>query len=184
MPQLILVRHGQTDWDKQDRVRGSLDIPLNGEGQQEARRISGELSGYTIDAVYSGHSSCSFFTATEIALPHKLTAKKWDDLNELNHGVWQGLLIKDVKKRYKRQYHTWKTSPVSARLPKGETLREAYDRAVSAIHTLIDKHHDENVCVVSGDVVLSAIKCHFKSIDLEKIWSFAPEKMWWEVLEV
>ena len=184
MAQLILVRHGQTDWNRQNRIQGTLDIPLNGEGKKEAQGISDKLSKFKIDALYSSPTTCSFATACEIATPHNLKVKKIKALNELNQGGWQGLLIKDVKKRYKKQYNIWKSSPTSGRPPKGESIREAYDRAVSAMHKIVDKHKGENVCIVSGGIILSIIKCYLKNIDLEKVWKSIPEKTWWEVVEL
>jgi len=178
MAELILVRHGQTDWNKQNRVQGTLDIPLNGEGEDEAKRISGELSGFKIDAVYSSPASRSFCTACEIATTHNLKAKKISALKELNQGVWQGLLLKDIKKRYKRQYSIWKSSPTCGRPPNGESMRDACDRAVSAVHKIVDRHKDESVCVVSGDIVLSIIKCYLKNIELERVWKLIPGKTW------
>lgn len=184
MAQLILVRHGETDWDKDNRVRGALDIPLNAEGTKEACRISAELSPLEIHVVYSSPASCSFSTACEIAAPHKLKVKKTDELIEVNHGVWQGLLVEEIKKRYKKQYHCWRTSPASGRPPKGESIREAYDRTISAMHKIIDKHKNENVCIVSGDTTLSIIRCCLKNADLKEIWSFIPGKIWWEVFQL
>ncbi|MEE9499937.1 MAG: histidine phosphatase family protein [Candidatus Omnitrophota bacterium] len=183
MAQLILVRHGETDWNKQKRVQGALDIPLNCEGGEEARRISNELSGFKIDAVYSSPVSCSCSTAHEIATTHSLKVKKIYELNELNHGVWQGLLLKDIKKRYKKQYNTWKSFPTSVRPPKGESVRVAYDRAVSAMHKIVDRHKNESICIVSGDIILSIIKCYLKNIDLERVWKFTPGEPW-EVFEL
>ncbi len=184
MAQLILVRHGQTEWNKQKRIQGSLDIPLNNEGEKEARRFTIELSKFKINRVYSSPASCSFSTACEIAAPHKVKVKKLKELRELNHGVWEGLLLADIKKRYKKQYSIWKTSPASGKPPKGETLREAYDRSISAVHKIIDKHKGENICIVSHDLVLSLIKCYLKNIDLDKVWNFIAEKSWWEVLDI
>lgn len=184
MARLILVKHGQTNWSKENRVQGALDIPLNSEGKKEAEGISRELSKFKIDAMYSGPASCSFATAHEIAIPHKLKVKKIDALKELNHGVWQGLRINDIKKRYKKQFNIWKASPASGRPPKGESISVAYDRAVSAMHKIIDKHKDENICVVSGEVTLSLIKCYLKNIDVEKIWKLIPQKTWWEIFEL
>jgi len=184
MGQLILVRHGQTNWDVESRVQGVLDIPLNADGTKEAQNISGELSKSKIHAVYSAPASCCFATACEIAFPHKVKVKKVDEFNEVNDGVWQGLLVKDVKKRYKKQYSSWKTSPVSGRPPGGESIREAYDRVIRAVHKIVDKHRDENICIVSGDMTLSIIKCHFKNLNIEEIRKFAPKKIWWETLEL
>ena len=105
MAKLILIRHGQTDWSNQRRVQGSLDIPLNNEGKKEAQEIAGELSKLEISAVYSGPESCNVATANEIAVPHRVRVQKVRALSELNHGVWQGLLEEDIKKRYKKQYN-------------------------------------------------------------------------------
>jgi len=174
MGQLILVRHGQTNWDKENRVRGTLDIPLNADGTKEAQKISGELLKFKIHAVYSSPASCSFSTACEIAAPHKVKVKKTAELNEVNHGVWQGLLVKDIKKRYKK----------TSRPPKGESVRDAYDRAISAMHKITDKHKDENVCIVSGDMTLSMIRCYLKNADVKEIKKFAPGKIWWEAFEL
>ncbi len=185
MAQLILVRHGQTEWNKQKRVQGTLDIPLSADGKEEAQKISDELAKFEIKALYSSPVSCSLSTACEIATPHRsLKVKKIKELNELNQGVWQGLLLKDIKKRYKKQYNIWKTSPISGRPPKGESLKDAYDRTVSALHKIIDKHKGESVCLVSHDIVLSIIKCYLKNIDIEKIRDFTPQKAWWEVIEI
>ena len=178
MAQLILVRHGETDWSRQNRVQGTLDIPLNGDGEDEARRISDGLSEFEIHAVYSSPASCSFCTAQEIATSRSLKVKKMNELKELNHGVWQGLLVKDIKKRYKKQYSIWKSSPTSSRPPSGESMRDACDRAVSAMHKIVDRHKDESVCLVSGCMVLSIIKCYLKNVELDKIWKFVPGKSW------
>ncbi len=184
MTQLILVCHGQTDWDKEKRIQGALDIPLNDTGKREAQEISGMLLKFKISAVYSSPVACSLSTASEISAPHKLKVKKTDNLKELNQGLWQGLRLSDVKKRYKKQYNTWKVSPASGQPPKGESGKDAYDRAARAVHKIIDKHKGETVCVVSGDIILSMIKGHFKEMDIEKIWSATPKKTWWEVLEI
>ncbi len=184
MTQLILVRHGQTNWDKENRLQGTLDIPLNADGTKEAQKISCELLKFKIHAVYSGSASCSFSTACEIAAPHKLKVKKTEGFNEVNYGVWQGLLIKDIKKRYKKQYGNWKASPVSGGPPNGESVRDAYDRTISAMHKIVDKHKGENICVVSGDMTLSIIRCYLKNADIKEIRKFTPEKIWWETFRL
>lgn len=184
MAKLILVRHGQTDWNKQNRVQGSLDIPLNDEGKKEAQNIAGELKGTKIDFLLSSPAACSMATADEIATSHSLKVKAMPELNELNHGVWQGLLLGDVKKRYKKQYNNWRLSPTSARPPRGESTSTAYDRAISAVHKIIDKNKGKNICLVSHDIILSMIKCYHEHTDLKEIWKFIPEKAWWETLEL
>lgn len=184
MSQLILIRHGQTDWNRQKRIQGSLDMPLNEDGKKEAKSISGELANFKIDAVYSSPVSCSFNTASEVAVPHKVRVKKTKQLNDLDQGVWQGLLIDDVKKRYKKQYSLWKTSPTSGCPPKGESIKDASDRAISFVHKAVDQNKNGSICIVSGNIILSVIKCHLKNIELENMWKFIPDKIWWEAFEI
>lgn len=184
MGKLILVRHGQTNWDKENRLQGSLDIPLNGEGREEAEKIALELSEVKIDAVYSSPTSSSFSTAKMIADKQKLKVKKVRQLTEFNQGVWQGLLLSDIKKRYKKQYNNWKASPASAHPPQGESAREAYDRAVSAMHKIIDKNKGRSVCIVSGGILLSTLRCYLKNMDVDNMWKFASDKTWWDTFIV
>ena len=184
MAELVLVRHGETEWDREGRLQGTLDIPLNNIGKGEAERISRELSVLKISGIYSSPVAASYSTACEVAMPHKLKVRKMGEFSELNHGIWQGLLLKVIKKRYKRQYSAWKSSPTSGHPPKGESLSDACDRAVRAVHKIIDKHGDGNICVVSHDVIISVLKCYFNNVDLDKIWEFVPGKARWEVIEV
>ncbi|MBN1354476.1 MAG: histidine phosphatase family protein [Candidatus Omnitrophica bacterium] len=183
MSKLIIVRHGQTNWDKENRIQGALDIPLNSEGKNEAQKVAEELSSSKINVVFSSPAACSLSTANEIALHHNIKVRKTPEFNELDQGIWQGLLIKDVKKRYKKHYNSWKSSPAIIRPPRGECAREAYDRAISMMHKIVDKHKDESICVVSHDIILSLIKCYHGNIALEKMWRFMSNRIWWEELD-
>ncbi|MFH1380626.1 MAG: histidine phosphatase family protein [Candidatus Omnitrophota bacterium] len=184
MAKLILVKYCKTCWNKENRLQGAVDIPLNDEGVEEARKISEELSQFDISALYSGSAPCSVSTANEIAAPHKVKVKEVSELNELNYGLWQGLYMKDIKKRYKRQYSIWKTSPVSGCPPQGEAIGKAYDRAVSAVHKIIDHHKAKDVCIVSGSLILSLIKCNLRNIDLGDVWNVTLDKNFWEAIEI
>ena len=184
MTKIILVRHGETDWCRQKRVRGSVDIPLNDGGKKEAQMIADKLSKLKINAIYSGKSSCSASTALEIARERKVKVKALDEFGEVGLGLWQGLLVTEVEKRFKKHYSAWKTTPIATEPPGGESAKDAYDRTISALHKLVDRHKDGNICVVSGSITLSIIKSHIKKINLEKMWKGIPDKTWWEVLEV
>ena len=78
----------------------------------------------------------------------------------------------------------WKTTPTASRPPNGESVGEAYDRTISLMHKIVDKHKEESICFVSGEIAISIIKCYLKNLDLDKIWKFASEKTQWEVFEL
>jgi broad specificity phosphatase PhoE len=184
MTQLILVRHGKTDWNTTGRIQGEVDIPLNDEGRRQAKEIAFELSTKKIDAVFSSELSRSFTTAEEIAHTHKLKVKKIKELNELNQGLWQGLVLKEVKKRYKKQYNLWRMDPTLVQPPKGEDIKYVYDRVISFIQKLIDKFGDKSICIVTHEIVIGLIKCHFKGIDLKELWNFTLDRGRWEIIEL
>ena len=183
MHRLILVLHGRTDWDKVNRIQGSVDVPLSEEGKTDAERIASDLAKVRIDAIYSSLLSRSYETAKTIAKNHNLKPKKIKELNEVNQGVWQGLCIGDIKKRYKKQYNLWKSSPILAKPPQGESMKEAYDRVVNTVHKILEKHSGSTVCIVSHEIVISLIKCHFKNENLENIWNMVPKNGSWELIE-
>jgi phosphoserine phosphatase len=184
MTKLILVRHGQTDWTKVDRVQGTLDIPLNSDGRRTSDSIAEELAGEKIAAVLSSRLSRSSETAERIALKHKLKVSKIKELDEINQGAWEGLLLDDIKKRWKKRFALWKSSPFSITPPKGEGIKDAYDRALSCVHKLIDKYSGETICVVSHGIIITLLKCHFRNLDPDQFWQHVPKPGCWESITI
>lgn len=184
MTRVILVRHGQTDWNKNGRIQGGLDIPLNENGKTEAIRIAKEISRLTIDVVYSSKLSRSSDTACEIAKYHGLSTRRLAELNELNQGLWQGLLVSEIKKRYKKQFNLWNSNPLSVKPPKGETIDEAYRRAAAAVRKIVNKHKDQNICIVSHEIINTLLKCYFKNLDIGTIWDNLHKQASWEIIKI
>ena len=184
MTRIILVRHGQTDWNNVGRIQGEVDVPLNNEGLKQAKGIASQLSVEKIDAIFSSELSRSSMTAEEIARRHKLKVKKLKELNELNQGLWQGLLLEEVKKRYKKQYNLWRLDPTFVQPPKGESIKDVYDRVISLVQKLIDRFYDKTICIVSHEIIMGLIQCHFKGVDLKNIWEFTPKIASWEIIDV
>lgn len=185
MTKLILVRHGETDWNSISRIQGDLDIPLNSQGKKTAERLASELSGEKIDTVCSSALSRSWETAERIAGTRGLKVNRLKELNEVNQGVWQGLLLSEIKKRHKKRFSMWKSQPLSVTPPKGEGMKEAYDRALSCAHKILDRHNEkETICIVSHEIILTLLKCHFLHNDPQNIWKMVPKAGTWEVIEV
>jgi len=188
MTHLILVRHGKTDWNKDGRVQGQLDIPLNSEGKEQIQAIISGLANLKgikrIDALYSSRLSRSVETASGIGRVYGLKIGKLGELNELNQGVWQGLLEKQIKVRHKKLYSIWKTKPSSTKPPKGEAMAEAYTRVMSAVKKLVKRHTGKTVCIVTHEIVSAIIKCYYKKIEVDKIWENIPKNATLEMLEI
>jgi broad specificity phosphatase PhoE len=158
---LILVRHGQTDWNVKARYMGWLDEGLNGEGVRQAERLARRLDRWPISAVYSSPLSRALRTAEIVAGPHSLPVQTVPELGEMRIGDWEGLFAGDIAARYPDLWKTWRASPGDFRMPGGESLGEVRERAAAAFGRIMDGAEGAMVLAVTHDVVvrLMAAQC-------------------------
>src|SRR5579863_5300679 len=100
MPDVVLIRPGCTDFDEQNRIQGSLDLPLNRRGQEQVERVVRQLSGTSLDVVYSPPCEPARSTAIAICEACRATYKEIADFRNLDHGLWQGLPVEDLRRKY------------------------------------------------------------------------------------
>ncbi len=184
MTKLILVRHGETDWNRVDRIQGWLDIPLNEKGRRQAERLAEELAGMKISAIYSSPLKRAFQTAEIIAEKYHLSVQKVSDFKEINQGKWQGLPVSEAKKKYKNLYQRWLTHPLEVVPPGGESLEEVYQRVKKTCQTLVNNHPQETLCLVTHKVTAALTKCYYLGLDRNRIWELLPENATWEMIDV
>jgi len=184
MTKIILVRHGETAWTPANRIQGWLDIKLNERGLRQAKRIAKELRKKKIDAIYSSELSRAYETARIIARPHRLKVKKDINLNELNQGKWQGLLVKEARRKYKELYRRWEEEPLSVRPPGGESILDLYERALHVLKEISEKYPKGRVIVVGHKVINTVIKCYLLEINLSNVWKMLPKEASWEEIKI
>jgi broad specificity phosphatase PhoE len=170
MTRIILVRHGETPWNKDRIFRGSLDVPLNDTGREEARLAGEWLREEKMDAVYSSPLSRAVETAEQIARHHGLTVQKLEGLADLNYGDWQGLPLAGVKEKYPDLYQQWETMPQTVRFPHGETLEEVRVRALAAVDEVLGRHSRQNILLVAHRVVNKVLIAAFAGLDNSHFW--------------
>jgi len=157
---LILVRHGQTDWNVNGRYMGWTDEPLNEEGLRQAERLGRRLERWPISAVYSSPLKRAWRTAEIIAGPHSVPVHTVEDLGEMRIGAWEGLYAGDIAARYPGLWKTWRTNPGDFRMPGGESLGEVRQRAVKAFDRIMDDSEGRMVLAVTHDVVVRLLAAH------------------------
>ena len=157
MCQILLVRPGQTDFDCQDRVQGSLDLPLNHSGQQEVADLAGSLKDQSIDLILSGPSSPSLATAQVLAESLDLPHKSCEGLKNVSQGLWEGLEIVEVKRKFPSVYKHWKESPGEVSIPNAEPTSEAKKR----IEKVLKKYEKKKlmILIVAAEPLASLIAC-------------------------
>jgi len=183
MTKVILVCSGQTDWDSNGRIQSLLDIPLNAEGYRQAKEVAEELSDMRMDAIYSGSLSRAYQTARIIAQPHKLKVKKLKAFDDIDYGIWQGVLLDEIKKKHRKSYSLWRARPLYSKPPKGEAIKDVQQRVIVHTEKLLARHRRQIFCLVSHPIINTVIKCHFLKQNLDKIWKMLPETGSWEILE-
>jgi phosphoserine phosphatase len=170
MTQIILVRHGQTPWNKDKIFRGSRDIPLNDTGREEARLAGEWLQGETIDAAYSSPLSRARDTGEAIARHHNLSVQDLPGLTDLCYGDWEGLPLNEVKVTYADLYRRWETAPATVRFPHGETLDEVKVRALQAVAEAVRRHPGQIVLLAAHRAVNKVLIAAFIGLDNSHFW--------------
>jgi broad specificity phosphatase PhoE len=170
MTQIILVRHGQTPWNKDKIFRGSKDILLNDQGQEEARLAGEWLKGETIHAAYTSPLSRSRETALAIARHHGLQVLDLPGLSDLCYGDWEGLPLTEVKVKYADLYRQWETAPHTVRFPGGETLEELRSRALAAVNEVVQRHPGQVVLLSAHRAVNKVLIAALIGLDNSHFW--------------
>ncbi len=166
---IVFVRHGETEWNRVERYRGRIDVPLNSAGDQQADVTARFISeNWQPTAVYSSPLSRALETAKKIAEACGLKMQKVPGLYDTNYGEWQGGTPAEVAAKWPELSARWQTAPHTVTLPSGEALAEVQVRALAAVKEIANRHHDETIVMVSHTDVIRLILMGLLSIDLER----------------
>jgi broad specificity phosphatase PhoE len=169
---LILVRHGETEWNRNGRIQGQLDIVLSAVGREQAKRTARRLAGEAVAAVYSSDLARASETAAIIAEPHGLAVVARRELREGCFGAWQGLTVAEVRERFAADYAAVRQDPVYGRPVDGECIAEVAERVERMAEELWVAHPGETVVVVTHGGALKALVCRLLGLDLAQRWRF------------
>ncbi len=156
---LILVRHGETDWNRDNRVQGHSDIGLNERGKEQARCLAEHLKDESIIAIYSSPLRRAWETALAIAEFHQLPVQVEPDLAELDVGEMDGLTFEQMRSQYGDILREWMRDAGPVKMPNGESLEELQGRAWAAVQRILHKHPEGTVIVVSHNFAINTIIC-------------------------
>jgi broad specificity phosphatase PhoE len=171
MLELILVRHGETDWNKNEVYRGRADVALNKTGLEQAALAARYLSAEKIDVIYSSPLQRALKTAAAIARFQKTKVNAVGDLIDFDYGEWQGLTSAEVQERYPELYQDWLDTPEQVRIPGGESLQSVLDRAVPFVEEAVARCREGKIVLVSHRVVLKVIICALLGLDNSYFWN-------------
>ncbi len=181
---ILLVRHGQTEWNRAERFRGRADIPLNATGLAQAEATARRLaSRWQPVAIYSSPLSRAVQTAEAIARRYALEVQTHPGLLDIDYGAWQGLTPDEVAQRWPQEFHLWQRYPHRAVIPGGETLAELRTRAMTTLNELVVRHPQETVVVVGHTVINRILLLGVLGLGNERFWHLRQEPCALNVIE-
>ena len=170
---LILIRHGETEWNKQRRIQGCRsDTRLSPKGLEQADRLAAVLRKERMDAIYSSPMKRASETAQVIAEACKMQVHVFNELREIDAGELDGLFERELTGPYETAWKEFRNGNASAPLPGGESLQDVRKRTSWAVDRMLEKHIDGTVVVVAHLLANLAMVCQALGINLGQIARF------------
>jgi probable phosphoglycerate mutase len=154
---LLVLRHGETDWNVDQRIQGQLDIALNDHGRWQAAQLALALAGEALHAVYSSDLQRAAETAAPLAQASGLVVQTDTALRERAFGDFEGVSFREIERRWPEAAQRWRRREPDFAPGGGETLRQFYARSVSAATRLAARHPGQTVALVAHGGVLDCL---------------------------
>ncbi|HVM73193.1 MAG TPA: histidine phosphatase family protein [Anaerolineales bacterium] len=173
---VILLRHGQTEWNRLERLRGRADVPLNDTGLKQAEATGRRVAAaWRPVAIYSSPLSRAVKTAETIGGYAGLKVEIHPGLADIDYGDWQGLTSEELLSRYPEMGPCWYRTPQLAQIPGGENLEAVRSRAIQTVEELVARHPGQTIVLVGHTVVNRIILLGVLGLGNERFWHIRQE---------
>jgi phosphoserine phosphatase len=173
---LLLVRHGETEWNRQGRFQGHIDVPLNDNGKLQAQKASQFLKEVTFDFAVSSSMLRPKETAEIILQSHNhVKLELQDGLREISHGLWEGKFENEIEQEFPGELHRWRTAPASVQMPEGENLQQVWERSTATWQAIVQSAIGKQLqtgLVVAHDATNKTLLCSILGLSPENFWNF------------
>jgi probable phosphoglycerate mutase len=158
MTELILIRHGETDWNRELRFQGQLDVPLNAIGLEQARRVAERLAREDLHGLVSSDLQRALQTAQAVAgHAQRIAPVQESGLREQHFGIMEGLRAPEVKARHPQVWEQWVRFEADFAFEGGESARRFQARVLAAVQAVAQRHTGRTVAVVTHGGVLDMV---------------------------
>ncbi|WP_330998012.1 alpha-ribazole phosphatase [Pectinatus haikarae] len=172
---IILVRHGQTEWNAQKRFYGWTDIGLSAKGGKQARLLAENFPERQVDLIYSSDLTRASDTAAYIGKQFSCEVRTDRQLREINFGKWEGLLYDEILAKWPEEMRFFLSRPDMLKIPDGETFSQVQKRAVARISEIADANAGKNIVAVTHGAFINVLLAASLRIPLRHLWSLQQE---------
>jgi phosphoserine phosphatase len=172
-PRFLIIRHGETDWNRAGRFQGQIDVPLNDHGRSQAAQAKDFLQTVPIEFAFTSPMLRPQETAEIILQAHPHVALQTNaDLQEISHGLWEGKLESEIAVDYAQELEDWRSRPETVQMPDGENLHQVWQRAGQAWQDILSKvgNVDQTGIVVAHDATNKVLLCQLLGLQIEDFW--------------
>ena len=170
MMKLILVRHGETAWNREERFRGRKNILLNDKGILQAKLAAEYLNDFKIDLIVASPMQRALQTAREIKRDRNIEIIIDEEIADMDFGQWEGMKVNDVREKYPELFSIWVSTPHLCRIPDGENFQMVLDRSLRAIDKIKKLKNVKVASIITHRVVTMLLLCHYLGLDLARFW--------------
>jgi len=171
MQVLYLIRHAETEYNREGRVQGHTDSPLSELGREQALRLRGRVAGIKLAAAVASPAKRAVDTA-RTALDGTIQLETYEGLREMNLGVWEEQLAADIRKAYPGEIKVWFDRPSRVRIEGAETMRSFRRRVTGAMNEIRDLHAGGTVAVFTHGGVIRIYLTALLGMKLDDVWRF------------
>lgn len=165
---ILIIRHGETDWNRSETFRGTYDIALNENGKKQARLVAQSLKNIKIDAAYTSPLSRAKETAGIVSKSHSISPIIHNAFIDMDYGEWTGKKDSEVIKLWPDEHAAWTTKPHTVKPPGGTTLEDIFKNSFAAMEDLAVKHNGETIAIFTHRVVNKLLLIGALALGLER----------------
>ncbi|SHJ07148.1 alpha-ribazole phosphatase [Anaerovibrio lipolyticus DSM 3074] len=170
MTKLILVRHGQTVWNKLGKYQGQADIELSEEGRKQAAMLADNFPIEKVDAIYSSPLIRAKETAEAIGAAFSLPVETCPEFCEISFGKWEGLTYDEIHAQWPKEHDLLFNRPDLLTCPEGEGFSQVQKRAAGKMEALIKENPDKTLVIAAHGGVIRTLLCHALGMPLKNMW--------------
>lgn len=172
---VVLVRHGETEWNKTSRYQGVRDIKLNEKGKYQAEKLFEYLKDEDFDIIYSSTLKRARETVKKIADYQNKEIITISKLMEIDFGQWEGLTFSEIEENYPDLAKKWAKDPTCCKPPEGEHIKEVEERVGNTIDKIVDENPDKKILIATHGGIIRIIFAYLLGLPLSRIFSIEVE---------
>jgi broad specificity phosphatase PhoE len=182
--QLLVIRAAPTAYDLAGRIRGGLAVPLAEPGVAAARAVAADLTASPPAAVYASRDVAALEAARIVAAACGLKPRRVEGLGNLDQGLWQGMLVDEIRRKQPRLHRQWQDNPWAVAAPEGELLEQACERAEAALEKLVRRHPAGRVAIVVPQPLDRIVRWIVSGESMGDLWQHDAERPPLDVLPI